>query len=189
MVRLLILLFVIAIFHPKVASAIEHWKFFNPNITIEKSVIAVFGPPDVVSIQYSYENFQRAKGSGDKVEFPAYELSYNRFRGDLSILKGPLGEAASIEVQIENGIVTAVDWNYSAKYKPTAEALWKKDKGFETSAGKAVTIGSKKLPAGNALFVTCTTGANGKCDGPIQVMYSKDIETMTERNRSVSRKR
>lgn len=151
----------------------DTWKLFKLGKTSEDSVIAVFGTPDVVNIQASYENIKKAKESYGRIEFPSYALFYNRLRGDLNILKGPLGEAASTEVQMEDGVVVGVDWEYSVRYKTAAEATWKKDKSFKTKVEKAVTIGSKKLSDGNILYVTCTTDKNGNCDGPIKVMYSK----------------
>lgn len=157
-----------------VSAADDTWRFFKLNETTEESVIAVFGAPDIVNIQSSYESLKKARESDGKIGFSAYELSYNRLRGDLNILKGPLGEATSTEVQVEDGKVVAVDWDYAVKYKAAAEKLWKKDKGFDTTVGKAITIGSKKLPGDNVLFVTCTTGRNGNCDGPIKVMYGKN---------------
>ena len=159
----------------------DAWKFFKLNETKEDSVVAVFGTPDVVNIQSSYENLRKAKESNGRIEFPSYALSYNRFRGDLNILKGPLGEAASTEVQIEAGVVVGVDWEYSVKYKDAAEAKWKKDKGFNTKPGKAITIGSKKLSDENILYVICTTGRNDTCDGPIKIMFSKDTASVSNK--------
>jgi len=175
MQNILTVILLITILLPGNALAVDDsWKFFKLNETTEESVIAVFGAPDIVNIQSSYENLKKARESDGKIGFPAYELSYNRLRGDLNILKGPLGEAASTEVQVEDGKVVAVDWDYAVKYKAAAEKLWKKDKGFDTPVGKAITIGSKKLPGDNVLFVTCTTDRNGNCDGPIKVMYGKN---------------
>src|SRR6266496_844071 len=92
----------IAFLLPCNASAVDDtWRFFKLNETTEDSVIFIFGTPDVVNIQLSYENFKEAKESDGKIDFPEYALSYNRLRGDLNILKGPFGEAASTDVQVE----------------------------------------------------------------------------------------
>jgi len=177
MIRLLIAILCIALLLVGVTSAGDDaWTFFKPYSTTEESVISIFGAPDAVKILTSYENFTKAQGFNGKQIIPAYSLMYTRHRGDLNVLKGPLGEATTAEVAIENGKIVAVNWEYAAKYKDSAEALWKRDKGFNTAVAQAITIGSKKLPKGNVLFVTCTTGANGKCDGPINVTFSKDFE-------------
>jgi hypothetical protein len=158
------------------SAADDTWKFFKPYSTTEESVISIFGAPDAVKILTSYENFTKTQGFNGKQIIPAYSLMYTRHRGDLNVLKGPLGEAATAEVAIENGKVVAVNWEYAAKYKDSAEALWKRDKSFNTAAAGWVTIGEKKLPSNDVLFVTCTTGVNKKCDGNIQVTFSKDLE-------------
>jgi hypothetical protein len=144
MIRVLSMIFAIALLFPPTDSASDDtWKFFKLNKTTEESVIVIFGTPDVVKIYSSYENLKKAKESTGKVWFPAYVLHYNRLRGDLNILKGPLGEAASTGVEVEDSKVVSVVWDYEVKYKPAAEVLWKSDKSFTTKVGRAITIGSK----------------------------------------------
>lgn len=177
MIKFMPIIFAIALLFPAAVPAVDDtWQFFKLYNTTENAVIMVFGTPDAVNIVCGYEDLKKAKESDGKGLFSAYALIYNRLRGDLNILKGPLGEAASTKVHVEDGKVIAVDWDYNVKYKAAAETLWKKDKSFTTKVGKAITIGKKKLPDGDILFVTCTTGLNGKCDGLIEVMLSKDPE-------------
>jgi len=177
MVRLLLMICVIGFLHPLTVSAFDdNWKFFKPNNTTEEDVIAIFGTPDSVAIHSSYENLKKAKEFRRTDMLSAYQLIYTNFRGDLNILKGPLGQSASTKVWVEDGKVVVVDWDYAVKYKAPAEALWKSDKGFETKVAGAITIGRKKLSDGNILYVTCSTGKDFTCDGTIQASLSPDPE-------------
>jgi len=177
MIRFMPIIFAIALLFPATVPAVDDtWQFFKLYNTTENAVIMVFGTPDAVNIVCSYEELKKAKEFRKTDLLSAYRLTYTNFRGDLNILKGPLGEAASTKVWVEDGKVIAVDWDYEVKYKAAAETLWKNDKSFTTKVGKAITIGNKNLPAGDILFITCTTGLNGKCDGPIEVMFSKNPE-------------
>jgi len=171
---LLIFLALVILFPSTVLAVDDTWNIFEPYQTEEETVITIFGTPDSVAIYSSYEDLKKTKESCRTDLFSAYELTYNRFRGDLNILKGPLGEAASTKVLVEDGKVVTVNWNYEVKYKAAAERLWKNDKNITTKVGKAITIGEKILPGNNVLFVTCTTGENGKCDGLIQVTISRN---------------
>lgn len=174
MIRVLTAIFAIALLVPGTVSAVDDtWKFFKLYKTTEDAVIMVFGAPDAVNIVSGYDDLKKAKESDGKALLSAYALIYNRLRGDLNILKGPLGETGSTKVYVEDGKVIAVEWDYAVKYKAAAEALWKEDKSFTTKVGKAITIGEKKLPDGDILQITCTTDVNGKCDGPIEVMFGK----------------
>lgn len=151
----------------------DTWKFFKPSQTTEQSVIQLFGTPDVVEIRCQYDDIKRANISDRKVAIQEYGLEYNRLRGDLNILKGPLGEASSVEVKIADGTAWEVDWIYSGRYRPSAEQLWRNDKTFHTTVGQAggyTSIGMKTLPDSCKLFINCFTGAGGKCDGDITVM-------------------
>ena len=177
MSRFMTIIFAITLLFPATVSAVDNtWQFFKPYNTLENDVIMVFGNPDAVNIVCDYNDLKKAKESDGTDVFSIYALLYDRLRGDLNILKGPLGEAASTKVYVAYGEVTSVNWDYNVKYKAAAETLWKKDKSFNTKVGKAITVGQKKLPDGNILLVTCTTGLNGKCDGPIMVMLGKDFE-------------
>jgi hypothetical protein len=168
----------VALLLPITASAADDtWRFFRPYETTEGSVFLLFGTPDILRIEVRYEDIKRTPDPGVSVRFTYYGLEYSRFRGDLRILKGPLGEASSILVQIQDGKVVEVDWDYAVKYKPGAEALWKSDKSLGTRVGEYLTLGSKKLSDGNILYVTCTTGRDGSCDGPIKAMLFKDQGT------------
>ncbi len=157
--------------------AADHtWKFFKPNETTEESVFDMFGIPDGVNIQTSSEDLERAKEPGGRTDISTYVLTYNRSRGGLKVLKGPLGDAASAEVNIVDGIVVSVDWEYSVKYKAAAEELWKDSKSISTRVAGAIAYGSEKLADGNLLFVYCVTGKNGKCDGPIKVTVGREVQ-------------
>lgn len=156
-----------------VSGADDKWKFFKLGQTTEQSVILIFGTPDVVNVRCQYEDIKKANLSGGKLDISEYGLEYNRLRGDLNILKGPLGEASSVEVGVVDGKVVEVDWIYSGQYRAAAEELWKKDKTFDTIVGDVgfyTSIGSKKLLDGSRLFVNCFTGNNRNCDGDIKVM-------------------
>jgi hypothetical protein len=173
-VRTFSAIFIIALLLPGSVSAVDStWKFFEPEKTTEDSVLRVFGTPDAVNIHLKYEKFRQLKESYGSVPFPPYEFYYNRLRGDLNILKGPLGEAATADVAIEDGRVVVVEWEYAVKYKAPAETFWKRDKSFSTKVVQAITIGKKNLN-GDVLSVICSTGRDGNCDSSIEVTLSKD---------------
>jgi hypothetical protein len=179
MKRIIIATFIsISILIPHSALAIDemYWKYFKPDKTTEDSILTLFGPPDLVKLHYSYEDFKKTKESGAKILFPYYVLNYSRFRGDLNILKGPLGEAAAVDVEIEDGVVIAVTWKYEVKYKTPAESIWQSSKNISTVRGPYITIGSNKIPENGILYITCTTGSNSMCDGLIDVLLVKEIE-------------
>ena len=152
------------------------WNYFKPEQTSEFSVVSAFGAPDIVKIESNYEGVKNATQADGKLQLTGYTLHYDRKRGDLNILKGPLGESSSIDVVIENNKVIEVDWVYDMKFKPIAEEAWKNDKSFVTYVGKVgetLTIASKKISDGRTLFVDCLTGKNNSCDGAIRVRLLK----------------
>jgi len=167
---LLILMFLVVLSFPFSASAHDaQWTFFKLAKTTEKSVVSVYGAPDYVEVQSRYETLRAAKEGRKTDLLSSYTLVYTRFRGDLNILKGPLGEAASINVQINAGKVEEVNWEYSAKYKAPAESLWRNDKNFRTRVEGAIIFGSKLIADKSTLTVMCSTGKDIMCDGAIQV--------------------
>jgi hypothetical protein len=157
----------------------DEWRYFKLNYTTEKDILTIFGPPDAVKIEGSYDEIKRVRDNGGMLNL--YECTlryeYNRLRGDLNILKGPLGEASSVEVWIENGKVAEVDWEYEGLYRDPAEAVWRKDKSIETYPGipgKSITMGMKDLKAHMRLYVHCFTGPDGKRIGAIAVKLMMD---------------
>ena len=177
LLKLLALIFIAVLLLRYPAFAVdETWKFFIPDETPEAKVISVFGIPDAVNIQYKYEDIQKAKENGGLIPLYIYRLSYNRFRGGLNILKGPLGDASSVDVYVENGKVFEVNWEYSVMYKAAAEALWNSDETIYTNIDKALKMGSKKYPNGNIMLFTCGCVKDDNCDGPITVMLAKETK-------------
>ena len=152
------------------------WNVFEPQQTSELSVVFTFGAPDVVKIESNYDDVKKAMQTGGNIQLSSYALHYDRKRGDLNILKGPLGEASSIDVMIENYKVVEVDWIYDMKYSATAEYNWKSDTAFVTYPGKVrqtLTLATKKISYGRTLFLDCPTGSNNNCDGAIRVRMLK----------------
>ena len=165
-----ILMFLLGLSAPFSASALDaQWKFFKLAKTTEKSVVSVYGAPDYIEVQSNYETLRAAKEGRKTDLLSSYELIYSRMRGDLNILKGPLGEATATNVLINAGKVKAVHWEYSVKYKVQAETLWRNDKSIKTKVVGAIIVGSKTLADKSILIVTCSTGKNFVCDGAIQV--------------------
>ncbi len=152
------------------------WKFFHFNETTEESVLLVFGHPDNVELQYSYDDFRRFRDSNQGLPSSEFLFSYTRLHGDLNILKGPLGEASSVRVSFDHGKVVLVEWEYAVKYKTQAEGRWLNDATFNTVSTGWLRIGSKKLPGGTILYVTCSCPSAISCDGPIQVTFSMDTK-------------
>lgn len=150
----------------------RYWKFFQPEKTTEQDVILIFGTPDIVDVQFTYDDLKKAKQSNNKIDIEGYELQYTGSRGELNILKGPLGEASLVKVTVENGKVYFVEWEYDGRNKAPADEAWANDKSFgrrKSGPGITGTLGTKTLPNGIVLLISCDSGPSNSCNGTITV--------------------
>ncbi|MDG7001174.1 MAG: hypothetical protein JRN15_18925 [Nitrososphaerota archaeon] len=146
------------------------WKVFKLNETTESDVIFLFGTPDNVDMECTYDEIEAAMQSDGKITVGAYELHYTRLHGDLNILKGPLGEAISADVVIENGKVVEVKWEYDGPYRANALRLWESDETLQAGGARpGLKIAKKNIGDGMSMLVTCYQDDKGRCLNAIRV--------------------
>lgn len=148
----------------------DSWKVFKLNKTTESDVILLFGDPDNVDVECTYDEIKAAIQSDRRIPLGAYELHYTRLHGDLNILKGPLGEAISADVVIDNGKVTEVRWEYDGPYRANALRLWDADNTLQIRGRRpGLRISMKNIGDGMSLSVTCYQDEKGRCLNAITV--------------------
>lgn len=159
----------------------QKWQLIKLYETTQEMLIMFFGTPDVVTMQYSYEELVKANYSKTGLDISRYIFEYGGTRGDLHILKGPLGNARSAKVWIENSKVVEVDWEYGGPYRDAAEGFWKSDPSIETAGRKVgqsqTIIGVKKLSNGSILFIDCFSNKKGDCGDAIEVRLMREPPT------------
>jgi hypothetical protein len=157
----------------------KKWQLIKLYETTEDALIMSFGTPDLVTMHYTYEELVKANSSKTGLDISGYIFEYGGTRGNLHILKGPLGEARSAKVWIVNSKVVEVDWEYAGPYRDGAEASWNNDASIETlgrKLGERQTIlGVKKLLNGSVLYIDCFADNKADCSDAIEVRLMREV--------------
>ena len=155
-----------------------YWKIFDFDKTSADSVEMIFGAPDTIKIEEKYINFKKYQEVGCG-QINIYAFHYSSERGDLNVLKGPLGKASEAYIFIEKNKVYAIEWKYKNLFKDSAYSEWIKSSRFSKRKGKdaVIILGVWKPNENGVMFVECFTGnISNKCDGEITVGYSRDYK-------------
>ena len=155
-----------------------YWKIFDFDKTSADSVEMIFGAPDTIKTDEKYIDFKKHQEAGCG-QINIYAFHYSSERGDLNVLKGPLGKASEAYIFIEKNKVYAIEWKYKNLFKDSAYNEWMKSSRFSKLKGKdaVIILGVWKPNDNGVMFVECFTGkVSNKCDGEITVGYSRDYK-------------
>ncbi len=156
-----------------------YWQMLSFEKSTPNGLVLMFGPPALIKTEERYSEWKKNQATGCG-QTSIYAMNYTNYTGDLNILKGPLGKASEVDLWIDKGKLSAVEWIYDGNQLEPAVSQWLNHQSLTPVVTKkpgVVMVGTWKPKNGRFLAATCFNGGEGPiCKGPITVYYSADTE-------------